>query len=208
MTSDEHDRVSLLLPWYVNDTLASDERAEVAAHLQNCHVCRDNLVDVQRLQEAVRSESPTPLVPKADVHALMRSLDGSEVAGAHRRSRYVAAAASIALLAIVGWILLAGPPSTEPAEYQTVTDPSGSLSGVGYVFELQFHGATTDSRRSEILKQLGAERIQRLDASSLYRVTVQRRPSSLAELQAVADELAERPEIDLANVVAVELPLE
>ncbi len=42
-----------LLPWYVNETLAGNERARVEAHLVGCEGCRKELKELQGLKQLV-----------------------------------------------------------------------------------------------------------------------------------------------------------
>ena len=48
-----HERVEQLLPWYVNGTLAADERAMVDAHLADCAECRAELASERSLAAGI-----------------------------------------------------------------------------------------------------------------------------------------------------------
>jgi len=43
-----------LLPWYVNGSLSAHEAREVAAHVARCERCRDELVELVRLNVEIR----------------------------------------------------------------------------------------------------------------------------------------------------------
>lgn len=43
-----------LIPWYVNGTLSVEEARTVAAHLSQCEICRDELIEHMRLSVEVR----------------------------------------------------------------------------------------------------------------------------------------------------------
>ncbi len=56
-----HSHPTLLLPWYVNGTLAVDERALVTAHIADCSACRDEIELLTLIQHTVATESvPAP----------------------------------------------------------------------------------------------------------------------------------------------------
>src|SRR5690242_15210109 len=48
-----HERTQSLLPWYVNDTLEVDERAEVESHLADCAECRGDVAAERALAAGV-----------------------------------------------------------------------------------------------------------------------------------------------------------
>ena len=50
----KHQQVAQLLPWYVNQTLHSDERDLVEAHLKSCLVCRKEITSLQKLSASVQ----------------------------------------------------------------------------------------------------------------------------------------------------------
>ena len=78
LDSAEHRRTQELLPWFVNATLADDEAAGVAAHLEQCARCQ---VDAEA-QAALRA------IAVDDEHA--ESLERSWAALAKARSPTVA----------------------------------------------------------------------------------------------------------------------
>ena len=62
--NEKHAAAELLLPWYVNGTLAPDEAAGFEAHLQECAACRAEVAWQQRL-----SAVPAPDGTDADADA-------------------------------------------------------------------------------------------------------------------------------------------
>lgn len=49
-----HETVQRLLPWYLNGTLAEDERQRVETHLQGCPACRRELIIMRQLAQAMK----------------------------------------------------------------------------------------------------------------------------------------------------------
>lgn len=56
-TQRQHQEIALLLPWFVNDSLESDEHSRVENHIRRCLVCRRQLIDLRRLADMVNQES-------------------------------------------------------------------------------------------------------------------------------------------------------
>jgi anti-sigma factor RsiW len=77
----EHDEIAVLLPWYVNGSLNTEERIQVDDHVRRCLTCRRELALERRILEAFHSESP--LDQSADA-AFERLHD--RIAGRVRRS--------------------------------------------------------------------------------------------------------------------------
>lgn len=53
-----HDEVHLLLPWYVNGSLGSRQKALVNEHIRGCITCRRELATESRTLDMFRNESP------------------------------------------------------------------------------------------------------------------------------------------------------
>jgi hypothetical protein len=73
--SAEHQEVSALIPWYVNDTLADPERQRVDAHVGGCAVCRDDLAVHKRIFERIDAEPALDYMPVASLKRLQARLD-------------------------------------------------------------------------------------------------------------------------------------
>ncbi len=134
MTAKEHDRIMLLLPWLLNETLAPKQRIQVLNHLAGCELCRQERDRQQQLMQSVQESDE----PQTDIRA---SLQGTwqriESAEQNRRSLEEAAAvvpgvrgrvfkpkhaiaAGVVLLVLAS--LLIRPTITGVSEFQTLTN--------------------------------------------------------------------------------------
>jgi putative zinc finger protein len=80
--SAEHQEVSALLPWYVNDTLADTERQKVDAHVGGCAVCRDDLALHKRILEGINAQPALDYMPVASLKRLQARLDVAQTQAA------------------------------------------------------------------------------------------------------------------------------
>ena len=76
--SAEHQEISALIPWYVNDTLADTERQRVDAHVGSCAVCRDELAVHQRIRESINAQPALDYMPVASLKRLQARLDAAQ----------------------------------------------------------------------------------------------------------------------------------
>jgi anti-sigma factor RsiW len=68
-----HDRISELLPWFANGTLAAEEHVLVERHLESCAECREELAFLEQLSGAATTlAAATPAVPSRVGDALAR----------------------------------------------------------------------------------------------------------------------------------------
>jgi anti-sigma factor RsiW len=112
----EHDAVTELLAWYVNDTLNEADSHRVARHLQDCSRCRDDLALEQRLHAALGAERSVEYMPSASLKKLNARLDGlqspelapRQAAVSSRRAHWshnrgaLAASVALAIVAVSG----------------------------------------------------------------------------------------------------------
>jgi anti-sigma factor RsiW len=80
--SAEHQGVSALIPWYVNDTLADAERQRVDAHVGGCAVCRDDLALHKRLFDGIDAQPALDYMPVASLKRLQARLDVAQTEAA------------------------------------------------------------------------------------------------------------------------------
>jgi hypothetical protein len=81
-SSAEHQEVSALIPWYVNDTLADPERQRVDAHLGGCAVCRDDLAVNKSIFEGIDAQPALDYMPVASLKRLQARLDVAQAQAA------------------------------------------------------------------------------------------------------------------------------
>jgi len=81
----EHRAISEIIPWFINGTLGDLERQRVDAHLRSCAVCRDELLQEQRVYQAMAGETGVDYVPAASLKRLQAKLDalGAQAAPGH-----------------------------------------------------------------------------------------------------------------------------
>jgi hypothetical protein len=118
--SAEHQEVSAMIPWYVNQTLEEHERGRVDAHLGLCAVCRDDLAVQRRICEAIDAQPALDYMPVASLKRLQARLDavqagsGSiQTAAAEPKARRLTThwrgwmAACVAAITVAGGLLVA-----------------------------------------------------------------------------------------------------
>ncbi len=73
--SAEHQEISALLPWYVNETLEERDRARVDAHVGLCANCREDLAAQRRICAAIDAQPAIDYMPVASLKRLQARLD-------------------------------------------------------------------------------------------------------------------------------------
>ena len=76
--TDQHQKILLLLPWYLNKTLQQDEQRQVESHLRNCMLCSRELVALQKLAAAVKQSSDLDVAAEASFARLREKLPTAE----------------------------------------------------------------------------------------------------------------------------------
>jgi hypothetical protein len=75
-TYSDHQEFFQLLPWYVNKTLQDGELKAVEAHLSVCLVCKRELIQLQKLAQAVKKEGCLDSAEQASFTRLKMRLHG------------------------------------------------------------------------------------------------------------------------------------
>lgn len=73
-TTDSHQQIQLLLPWYMNQSLQPEERHQVESHIQHCLLCRGELVNLRKLAEAVTELSDLEVAAETSFASLRSKL--------------------------------------------------------------------------------------------------------------------------------------
>ncbi|HEX3912649.1 MAG TPA: zf-HC2 domain-containing protein [Steroidobacteraceae bacterium] len=142
--SAEHQEVSALIPWYVNETIDEAERQRVENHVAVCAECRADLSVQQRIFEGIDAEPALDYMPVASLKRLQTRLDALQSAPAlapppeqqsdgrmpwrgWMAASIAAMAVAVALLAVDGWVRFEAR-LTQP-NYRTVTNSSPRPQG-------------------------------------------------------------------------------
>jgi hypothetical protein len=72
--SSEHHELSQLLPWYVNKTLQGSELKALEDHLTFCLTCKRDLIQIQKLAQAVNQEGSLDSAEQATFSRLKKRL--------------------------------------------------------------------------------------------------------------------------------------
>jgi hypothetical protein len=142
----EHQEISELIPWYVNDTIDGAQRKRLETHLAGCGLCRADLELERSVHRTLTRETGVEHMPAASLKRLQAQLDALDgidaaPADAARRSgepiartrgqgrpwRTLAAASAACIAVALGAIVLARHPDATPQTYRTVTTPTARV---------------------------------------------------------------------------------
>jgi anti-sigma factor RsiW len=150
---DEHRELQELLPWFVTGQLEPDENARVAAHVETCSDCRDEVRFQKRLQAEIArlplevEEGWTQMKRRLEAEGRVRP--AAAVARPSRfRTRWLGWGIAAALTVAVGASLVPNAPP-EKATYQTLGARPVAQAGNLVVI---FRPDTTEKSIREMLK--------------------------------------------------------
>lgn len=209
-TSEDHEQIGLLLPWFVNNTLDSTERDVVQRHLANCDECKEHLSLLSSVQSAVSKNSPTPIVPTANISELLESIEKevSPLAPGPVSRRLIGLVASVFTVLIVTTLVLIS--HHRPEELSNRFDTATSvnqLAAMDYVLNIKFATDTTPTVRDRILQDIHATDIAVTEGDGTYRVTVSLQVSTLEDLERYTHDVESLQPVQSVEVVALQLPL-
>lgn len=185
--TSEHTRVMELLPWYVNDTLAAEDRALVDRHVRRCVPCRLALREEQTLKELVGDHPSVHLSAERGFERLMRVIDTQPAAGRTRLlvARYALAAS--AFIAVVLAAVLVAVNLREPAgEFETLSAPVATSA---IRLDVVFESGIMESELRDLVRSVGASVVD--GPSDVGRYTIQLDGSAAvgADVQAIVSTL-------------------
>lgn len=79
-TSDLHQQTVLLLPWYINQSLQTEDREQVENHIRSCLLCRRELVNLRKLATAVMDLSDLEAAAESSFASLRSKLPAKDYA--------------------------------------------------------------------------------------------------------------------------------
>lgn len=77
-SAESHADIALLLPWYVNQSLAFNESQQVETHLKSCLICRRELVNLRKLSSAVQGSTDLDVAAEASLAGLRAKMQSTQ----------------------------------------------------------------------------------------------------------------------------------
>ncbi|HGX93362.1 MAG TPA: hypothetical protein ENK35_08620 [Candidatus Tenderia sp.] len=165
-----HDHPDALLPWYANGTLTDEERAQVAAHLERCEQCREELRFLTGLRQAVKQVADVPAFPELGLKRLMREIDTETLtsrSATRRMAWWQPSLAAAAVVIVIQGVLLLN-------LWQGGDDAGMRLAGearpAAVVVQIQFDAAAREEEIRALLRSLDARFVDGPSAVGLYRI--------------------------------------
>lgn len=132
-----HAQADRLLPWYVNGTLAEDERLHVEQHLLDCAQCQREVTWLRGVQEefAAQAEKDDVSPPMQHLHRRVRARRRTKPFSSpwHRREKQLAWLAAVQAVVIVA--MSATLFHQQHAAYRTLSAPSEKGAWLVVVFD-------------------------------------------------------------------------
>lgn len=198
--SPEHDQIYMLLPWYVNGTLDSHERASVVAHVEHCSDCRQEVEFLTQMQQLSPQSDQIAQLPQAGLAATLRRIEGvesskqgapgwrallDEVLASVKRTRsgIWAVATSLAVVVVGAGLYFQLSSQVDVPTYQTLSsdDPA---NGPPLRFRVRLAGQMSDADAQALFQNTGAKLnvVASDDGSYILEMTSGSEPGAAAAL--------------------------
>lgn len=156
MSGEVEQRALELLPWYVNGTLAGDERELVGRQVLASLTCRKELERLRRLHQLMQRDDAEAVATDREFDRLMARIRASEAsprsAAAVARRRFpwlpyaLAASVAASVSALLWWETLT--PAAPPHTYETLTNPAPAGAAAVQLRVLFAPGVTEAEQRA------------------------------------------------------------
>ncbi len=199
------------IPWYVNGTLCDPTAAVLREHLQGCSDCQNDFEMHAEMRASVLGRELTPMKPvtrAADIIGVDGAGPGEQSDARPLRSRFIAVAASIAILGAVLILALYRENDADVGNqlFQTATS-EGSTDGIDYVLQVQFEESVADSERVRIAAQLDGAVKWVVNDKGVYEVHVRLAAPTLQILKDYEEHADALTGVQSAKFTALQLPM-
>jgi anti-sigma factor RsiW len=224
LRADAHPECQDLLPWLVNGTLATNDRARMEQHLAECDDCRADLAREQDLHQRMSADDRVAYSPAASFEKLWSRIEELErevpatTAGSDPRpapvpdrrwrprhgststlSRWLAAAVVVQAIAL-GWLTahLAVRDATAPWVYRTVTTPTAADPTLPR-FRVVFASQATVTEQQDVLVRRGLVIVGGPSLSGVY-VLAPAEPSAIMDAELLLADLRAEDSVRYAEL--------
>lgn len=220
LVNDPHQSTLRLLPWYLNNTLATDEQKQVEQHLRTCLPCRQELNFLHKMAAATKQTSDLDIAADASFANLRMKLRSTTPSSPpplrqvwpfpsahHSPKRQSAKWRHLGLpLAMAAALLLALIPldthdwhAPPPADYHTLsaTQPA-PVEGVK--LHVVFEERLEKTRIDALLASIHGQQLDGPNSAGAYTIRLSSNPNSPDRVAALTL-LRQQPEVLLAEPI-------
>lgn len=178
MSQTSHDKIRMLLPWYVNETLTESERQEVEARLGTDLVLHRDLRQTRALANLISKAQPEQVSARQSLSKLHASIRSQRkrppawrrLADTISRFTWLQGAAAITVLVFSAsglWLFV----PTSPATFETLTDPATTIEAAA-VMRVVFRQHVSPPQAKALTEQLGGNIVAGPSAKRVYTIVL------------------------------------
>ena len=185
---DQHQKIQLLLPWYINQNLLKHEHRLVEDHIHHCLTCRRELDSLRKLAEAVARAPDLDLAAEASFASLWAKLPARAPGGTqstapaktvmasgigrftHRAGVRLAMAACLLLTVIPSALYMAR--TNTAGDYYTLSAAKPESAG-GKELRVVFAKSLSPAEIASILAEIHGRRIGELNSVGALTVRIE-----------------------------------
>ncbi|HEY6908758.1 MAG TPA: zf-HC2 domain-containing protein [Myxococcales bacterium] len=203
--SGEHERMSELLPWYVNATLPPREAAQVERHLASCADCQKESERFRAIAEGEEEEgwAPSPahfarVMARIDAPSFWQRV-ASWFTQTPRPVRWAFALEGAALAALIAVVAL------RPAPFETLSRAPAAASSRARL-HVVFASDLSEEGMRRLLQGARATIVDGPSAEGVYTVELSLPATDRERAREIAGRLARDPKVRFAAPVASSSP--
>jgi hypothetical protein len=195
--------LSELLPWYVNNTLSADERAQVDAWLATSPEAKAELAALQQLAQQIKAEA----LPEASDLGWQRLKRDMRAAPTQRNWwRPGLAAAAVLVMGLQVAVITRPEPQLNMqllnSGVATSQDATSPVSAPSWLVQIELDPALNWAQATELLTALNGRLVDGPGSAGLVRVLIPKQGEAFANKEALEDYLLALPGVNHAAVEA------
>ncbi len=221
MTTEQHNVIWELLPWYVNDSLSPQELTEVETHLSDCPICQVEVARCKQLNQSIKSNERETWTPSAPHFAkILDDVDAHEKRATTKKSsswlanwlpwlsatpspaRFALGLQGALVLVLGATLFYRGVVPTD--EFRTLSNPGPTAQTLGAQIRVVFADDISEKEMRALLLSISSRLIAGPSSLGVYTIALSTENSAPNVNQAIA-QLRSSSKIRLAEIVGANI---
>ncbi len=197
MPQEQQEHPAELLPWFVNETLSTEDRQTVEQHLESCPQCQQEITLLQKMRthvKEIRTESPGEFGLNRLLSRVRNDravTESPQHPPTQRWQNWLAIAASLIIVIQAGLLI----------DTWYISKPMIPLSGPeehGLVLQVSFTPTSTEAQIREVISAIHGRFIDGPSSLGIYRIRLDDQGTSdKSTIKSAIEHLREKTEIIL-----------